>query len=61
MVLTFSQHRISIKGWGLHELYRQLKRHRIVYIWEADKKQEEFASDDQPTVTTIKIDDLFPE
>jgi len=58
MVLTFSQHRVTIEGHLLDDLYRALKRHRIVYIWEADSTEANLIEDDQPLVKELHVQDL---
>ena len=58
LVLTFSQHQIEIEGEHLLDLYNNLKRHRIVYIWEADHTEANQASNDEPVVRSIKVRDL---
>lgn len=55
LVLTFSDHKVTLRGHGLEALYRGLKRHRIVYVWEASSQEAITAADNQPVVTAIDI------
>lgn len=55
LTLTFSEHSVTITGHCLDDLYRGLKRHRIVFVWEAGSQEELVAADDQPVVTKIDI------
>jgi len=53
--LTFSGHVVTIRGYGLNDLYRGLKRHRIVFIWEADTPTTRIVGEQEPVVTKILI------
>lgn len=53
--LTFSDHKVVVRGHALEGLYRGLKRHRIVYVWEAAKQEAMAAAEGQPVVTRIEI------
>ena len=59
MKLTFSEHYVTIKGHGLDKLYRGLKRHRIVYVWEADSPSQLLADEEEAQVTSIEIKPRF--
>ena len=59
MELTFSEHTVTIKGYALEELYRGLKRHRIVYVWEADAPSALLSDENEPRVTSIQIQPRF--
>lgn len=55
LTLYFSDHEVTIRGHGLEALYRGLKRHRVVYIWEATKQEAMAAADDQPVVSSMDV------
>jgi len=62
LVLTFSEHIITLKGHCLkNRLYDQLKRHRVVWIWEALPQEAKLAGDTDTVVTEIKIEPRFQE
>lgn len=58
MRLTFSEHVVTIQGYRLDELYRYLKRQRIVFIWEASPP-EKLLTQSQPCVTAIVVKPRF--
>ena len=55
LVLSFSDHVVHISGRFLSELYRGLKRHRIVYVWEADPPTVRLTPPKTPVISEIKI------
>ena len=55
LVLSFSDHVITVAGRMLGELYRGLKRHRIVYIWEADPPTVRLTPPKLPVITEVVI------
>lgn len=55
LVLAFSEHEVVVEGHCLDQLYRDLKRHRVVYIWEASEQDSNLATDSQPLVTGITV------
>ena len=55
MVLTFSEHQVSIQGTNLEQLYRALKRHRIVFVWEASSQEAISIAEGEAVVRSIVI------
>ncbi len=55
IVLTFSDHQVTVHGRHLRELYRAIKRHRVVYVWEADEPTVRLLPASVPVVTRILI------
>lgn len=55
IVLSFSEHVVYVNGRLLSKLYRGLKRHRIVYIWEADPPTARLVESNTPVVTKIVL------
>ena len=55
LVLTFSEHVVVVAGRNLDELYRGLKRHRVIYLWEADPPTVKLSTMGEPVITQISI------
>ncbi|MCA9216798.1 MAG: hypothetical protein KDB27_27200 [Planctomycetales bacterium] len=56
IILNFSGHRVTLLGRKLHELYRAIKRHRVVYVWEADPPTTRLTPPGTPVITRIVIE-----
>lgn len=61
LVLTFSEHVVQIKGRRLEDLYRQLKRHRVIWVWEAGPQEDKLANAKDSVITKITITERFPQ
>ncbi|MCA9217421.1 MAG: hypothetical protein KDB27_30340 [Planctomycetales bacterium] len=51
IILTFSEHQITVRGRRLDKIYQGLKRHRVVFVWEAST-QEEFTAEEEATIVS---------
>lgn len=55
LILTFSEHQVAVQGYRLEKLYQGLKRHRVVFVWEASSQEALTAEEDAPVVAEITI------
>ena len=55
ILITFSEHQVIVRGHRLDKLYQGLKRHRIIFVWEASSQEALTAEEDASIVTDIDI------
>jgi len=55
IIITLSEDVVTIEGHGLDRLHSDLKRHRVIFIWEASEQDAALAGDHQPVITKIEI------
>ena len=58
VVIEFTSHTVTITGSKLHDLYLELLRNRVTFVWEADRPTEKLQSSNQESlITKIRIND----
>lgn len=59
ITLDFTNHSVVIQGRNLAEAYQKLAMQRVIFVAEADDATGRLASDHEPTVTQLRIEEKY--